>query len=517
MGRRLALAALIALAGCRGGGPAVGDGVEAPRPQPGVDVRAVRAEIALDPETLGLEARARLDVAHPDTLRTLVLGLDDALEVATTRVDGAVVLAWREGDALVVPLEGGAGASTVEVLYAGTPAAGVYADEAAGQRVVYTDGWPDRAAGWLPAVHHPADPARLDLTLDVPAGLEAVASGALVSETVEGGRRRARFVLEADAPTYTFAFAVGDFAVSEQDGVVPVRHALLAADAALAPGLERTPQILEALADLLGPYPYAGYATVQVPMAYAGMENAAAPFLQARLYRERAAGRNPVEEVNVHEAVHQWWGNAVVPADWRDLWLAEGAATYLTTEVYRRLDGAEAGRSFRTLMSRSISDEDAARRLVPASYDDPGEVLSPTVYQKGGAVFHLLRLALGDAVYFEALRRVQTEFADRPLATDDFRRVLEETSGRGLEAVFDYWVYGGELPTLRVRWDAATRTLAWFVHGDAGTLAGVPFEVYVRQGGASWYVPATDGVFSPPGASRPEVEASGLLLTVEWE
>ena len=517
----LALAALLALllAAC-GGGPAEGDGVDAPGPQAGVDVQRVRAELRLDPATLRLDATAVLEVAHPDTLRTLVLGLDDPLEIVTVHVDGAPVLFWREGDALHVPLAapatgGRRRTSSVEVVYGGTPAAGLYADDAAGQRVVYTDGWPDRTAGWLPAVHHPSDPARLDLTLVVPAAAEVVASGRPVSESTIGGRRRARFVLSDDAPPYTWAWAVADFAVTGQPGPVPIRHALLARDAGRADLLRRTPRAMEVLAGLLGPYPYESYATVEVPMAYAGMENAAAPFLRADLYAAEAEGRNPVEEVNLHELVHQWWGNAVVPADWRDLWISEGAATYLTTEVYRLLDGAEAGRRFRTLMSRQIGPEDAAARLVPAAYADPADVLTPTVYQKGGAVFHLLRLTLGDGVFYDALRRVQRDFADRPLSTDALRRSLERTSGRDLGPLFRRWVTGEGLPVLTTRWDRATRTLSWDISGDDGTLAGVPFELYVRQGDDARFVPATDGVLGLGGDRRPTVEPVGLLLTVE--
>lgn len=510
--RPLLLGVALLAAGCGRG--AESDGVEAPPPQPGVDVRAVQAEIRLDPETLRLGGRAALTVLHPDTLQALILGLDDALEVRAARVDGQPALFWREGDALVLPLAGG-DSSTVEVVYRGTPAAGVYRDEAAGQTVVYTDGWPARTAGWLPTVHHPSDPARLDLTLVVPEAFEVVASGTAVLDSVGGGSRHARFVLAADAPPYTFAFAVGDFTVTEQGGSVPVRHALLAANAHLAARLDRTPQILDALADLLGPYPYATYATVQVPMHYAGMENAAAPFLRADLYAAEADGRNPIEEVNVHEAVHQWWGNAVVPADWRDLWLSEGPATYLTTEVYRRLDGDDAARRYLTLMAREIGPADAARPLVLDRLGDPHDALSTTVYNKGGAVMHLLRLTLGDEAFWPALRTIQTEYADRPLSTAAFQEALEAASGRDLDDLFRRWVYGRGVPTLRTRWDRASRTLAWEVEGDGGTLAGVPFELYVRQGDASWFVPATDGVFSPPGDRRPEVEPVGILLDVE--
>ena len=511
---------MLVLAGCLGDPDA---SVVAPGPQAGVDVLETIAEIRLEPETLRLGGRAALVVRHPDTLGTLVLGLDDALEVRAVRVDGQDAAFDRDADALRVTLAGGRGGgettSVVEAVYRGTPATGLYADDFRGQRVVYTDGWPDRTAGWLPGVHHPSDPVRLDLTLDVPATSEAVASGAVVSDSVGGGRRAVRFVLDRPAPLYTVAFAVSDFDVVEDGaaggGAVAIRHALVAGNRGRAGRLSRTGAALDSLAALLGPYPYATYATVQVPMRYAGMENAAAPFLRADLYDAEADGRNPVEEVNFHELAHQWWGNDVAPATWRDLWLSEGPATYLTTEAIRRLDGPDAARRYLVLMTREISSADAAAPLVPGPLDDPADALSATVYNKGGAVLHLLRQTLGDAAFWPAFRRIREAYADRPLSTEAFQQALEAETGRDFDDVFRVWVHGRGLPALRTRWDRRTQTLTWEVEGDEGTLDGVPFELYVRQGETSRFVPASDRVLDLPGDDAPTVESVGILLDVE--
>ncbi|MEO0558459.1 MAG: M1 family aminopeptidase [Bacteroidota bacterium] len=505
--RSLILILAVGLSACGG----AGDSVDAPPPQEGVDVREVAATLRIEPEALQIDGLATLTVRHPSTLQTLDIGLDDALDLQGVRVNRQPVQAARDGDALAIPLSGG-DSSVVEIAYQGVPASGVYRNDSEGQTVVYTDGWPDRTAGWLPTVHHPSDDSRLDLTLDVPERFEAVASGIAVQDSVVDGRRIARFVLDADSPPYTFAFALADFTMVEESDTV--RHALLAGDVGLVGRLDRTGAALDTLAALFGTYPYAAYTTVQVPMVYAGMENAAAPFLRADLYRTDMAGRNAIEEVNWHELVHQWWGNAVVPADWIDLWLAEGPATYFTADLYARLDGVDAGRRHLALMVRQLEPRDARRPLVPDDYGDPVTMLTPTVYQKGGAVLHTMRLTIGDEAFWAGWRSLQTDFADRPLSTAAFQSTFEAASGRDLDAFFDLWVYTGPVPTLRTRWDRATRTLAWEIEGDNGTLADVPFELMLLQDGEEVVALATDGVASLPGDGRPDVWPVGVLVEV---
>ncbi|HIL58089.1 MAG TPA: M1 family peptidase, partial [Rhodothermales bacterium] len=318
-----------------------------------------------------------------------------------------------------------------------------------------------------------------------------------------------RFVTSESAPTYTLAWAVADFPFTDQSGSVSIRHVTLAQDSASVAFLSRTPALLDTLAAFLGPLPYGRFATVEVPLVYAGMENAAAPFFQTELYDAPAA----LEEVVIHEAVHQWWGNDVTPADWRDLWLAEGPATYLTAETVRRLDGLEAFRQ--SLVQMALLDRrSAARRLVPARLADPEDALTATPYQKGGAVLHLLRLTLGDEVFFRALRQTLRTYDDRPLSTAAFQSELEEVSGRDLDAFFQRWVYGTGVPTLRTRWDRATGTLSWEIESGWG-LERVGAELLVRQSGATdQYVPLDDGVASLPGDENPEVFPVGWLAEV---
>ncbi len=502
--------ACLALAACGGGGGGVEDALDVPEPQAGVDVQRIALTLRVDPTAFEISGRAALRVKHPADLGTLTLGLGDAMAVSAVRVGGQTVEVQREGHAIRVPVRGDS--SLVEIVYSGTPQAGVYREDTeAGGTVLWTDGWPTRTAGWLPGVHHPSDPVVLDLTLEVPTAWEIVASGTPEAEVVEGGWRRGRFVTSEDTPLYTLAWAAGDFAITEQAGSVPIRHLTFAGDSLAVGALERTPAILDTLAALFGPLPYGRFATVEVPLVYAGMENAAASFFQTQLYNEASGA---LEEVVVHEIVHQWWGNDVVPADWRHLWLAEGPATYFTAVLYERLDGRDAFREQLVRMAL-LSRDDARRRLVPDALASPEAALTGTVYQKGGAFLHILRQTVGDAAFFAALRTTLADYDSAPLATAAFQSELEKASGADLNALFETWAYSTNLPTLETRWDRASRTLTWELGGARTGLDGIGLELYVKQKGSTGtYVALDEGTMTLSGEATPEVFPVGWIADV---
>ncbi len=480
----------------------------------GVDVQHYDLALRLDPPTRSLQARAVLDICHPDSLTVLPLTFE-ALTIDTVRVNGVAVVPRRRGDRLWVPLAAGLRTSQVEVVYHGTPRRGLYASAYGAQQVVYTDSWPDQGRGWLPGLHHPADPATFALRLTLPLGYEAVASGRLQAVDTLGAEVRYHWRLDVPVPVYAFAFAVADFSLTE-DAVadtLPIRYYMLAEDSARVALLRRTPQALAFFSDLLGPYAFAGYASVQVPMRYAGMENASASFLLADLFQTDEA-----EGVQIHELAHQWFGNRVPIAEWSDLWLSEGTATYLATLFYEHADGLDvARRQWAAMAALSPVRKPTHRALVVQKPLSPEAHLTWVVYDKGASVLHLLRRTLGDEAFFAVLRATYRRFAGRPLSTVAFWRMLEAETGRDLAAFFGYWVYGDELPVLQTAWDPATRTLSLKVTGDRGTLAGVPFELQLRQRDRLRYVEMAEGFIKLPDwdETRPEVRPVGVMMRVE--
>ncbi|MDX1438720.1 MAG: M1 family metallopeptidase [Rubricoccaceae bacterium] len=489
-------------------------------PQDGVDVLRYELTLSIDPETRHLDGVASLVVHHPDTLSVLQLQLRPEMDVHRVSLGGAPGPYLHDNGRLDIGGLSG-DSSIVEIAYRGTMRTGIRDGMVGDQHVLFSESWPMVGAGWLPGVHHPSDPAQVEFEITLPGGYHVVANGAVESTSSQTATGTTTyFSLLEDAPIYTFAFAVSDRFTVEIDSTssgIPIRHYLLDEDRLDGHLLSRTPQVLSVLENLLGPYPYASYSTVEVPMEYAGMENASASFLASDLYdRPVTGGRNLLEEVNIHEAAHQWFGNDVVPADWRDLWLSEGMATYLTTVVFGLVVGGEAAREHRTRMAL-ISDRDARRVLVPNSYDAPEDLLTATVYQKGGCVLHLLRLRFGDEAFFDALRHIREEYDDLPLSTGHFQAALERAFETDLSVFFDHWVYGDNIPVLRTNWNRQTRMLTWEIEGDEGTLEGIDFELMILQKGTLAYYPVSVGsavIDAGDVSDEPEVHPVGVLLSV---
>jgi aminopeptidase N len=62
------------------------------------------------------------------------------------------------------------------------------------------------------------------------------------------------------------------------------------------------------------------------------------------------SGNMYFNDIYVHELAHSWWGNAVGPGTWKDIWLNEGFATYSEALYSEHMYGEDALIS--TMMSK---------------------------------------------------------------------------------------------------------------------------------------------------------------------
>lgn len=303
---------------------------------------------------------------------------------------------------------------------------------------VYVVAEPDGAHTWFPGSDHPQDKARFTIVTTVPDPFVVASNGTLVGQTTEGGMTT--FVWEMDHPMATYLATI---VVAEMERIdsEPVNGTALRdylpTDLAgeLPRSFQRTGEWLVLLESWFGPYPFDAYGHVVVSDFGAALETQTMSVMDRRFLSD---------VVVVHELAHQWFGNSISVAGWRDIWLNEGFATFAEFLWIEHELGREA-----------MESEVATRHLIVSArlYDpiaDPGrdDLFGLPVYWRGGLTLHALRIEVGDEVMRDILQTYTTRFADGNASTEDFVALAEEVAGQDLSALFDAWLYQADLPPL---------------------------------------------------------------------
>jgi len=165
-------------------------------------------------------------------------------------------------------------------------------------------------------------------------------------------------------------------------------------------------------------------------------------------------GESGYEWLVAHENAHQWFGNLVTCADWRNTWLNEGFASYC--EVVWAENPASCYDPRETLLEDrdSYFGEDARRRYPLV---DPEVDFSATVYLKGAWVVHMLRNLMGDEAFFAGIRYYLDAHRYGTAVTADLEDALGnfyagEHHPGDLGWFFDQWCYRAGFPEYRWRW-----------------------------------------------------------------
>ena len=304
-------------------------------------------------------------------------------------------------------------------------------------------GEPEGSMTWYPVSDHQTDKATYSFEVSVPEGKVAVANGLPARDPITQNGWTTWFWDAPDAQaSYLTTASVGDYELrhSETPGGLPIIDAvddnLTAANAAISDAsLALQADMIAFLEGAFVPYPFNSYGSIvdDDSVGYA-LET------QTRPVYSRVASESTV----VHELAHQWFGNAVSPGRWRDIWLNEGWATYVEWLWSEHTGGDPAQTSFDEVMEIPADDE-----FWDLAIADPGPLglFLAAIYDRGAATLHALRVKIGDAAFFAAARDWLTRHDDSTGTTEDFQAVCEEASGQDLDAFFDVWVRTPTKPT----------------------------------------------------------------------
>ena len=431
------------------GPPGVGDPYFPDLGNGGYDVVAYDIALEWSPDDGSLDATARLEMVPATVLESFHLDLV-GLEVEAVEVDGVPARFSRDGRELRIEPDASLTAGEpvgVRVDYRGRPEPIIVATEffALGWhtdgRATFVVSEPAGAATWFPGNDHPTDKARFRFEVTVPDDLEVIANGVRTSSRTVGGRRT--WVYESDdlMATYLASVVIGDLVVDESmtSSGVPLRSAYppALADAARVDFADLQ-AMFEVYEEWFGTYPFEtyGHVVVDEELGFA-LENQTLSLFGADL----VTGADEIDVYVAHELSHQWFGNAVSVATWRDIWLNEGFATYAEWIWLQESGGPTIEQSARR--AHAVADFG-----VPPGEPGPEELFQPTVYLRGGLALHALADAVGDDTFRALLREWFARHDDGHASTADLLALAEELSGQQLDELFDRWVYGAELPPL---------------------------------------------------------------------
>ncbi len=335
-----------------------------------------------------------------------------------------------------------------------------------------TDHETERARHWLATIDHPSIRPTLRFEIRAAQELTVLANGSLEGETAhDDGTKTVTWVLDEPCPSYLTCFAVGDFVRWDGETVDGTPVAAFAAKGPftaehLERSFRRTSDMLAWLPEHLGtPYPYPKYFQIALPFIGGAMENISLVtwddrfLLDAEMERDE---RQLLDVINVHEMAHSWFGDLIVCKDFAHAWLKESWATY-TEACWLDHDQGRDARDHDLWRMREMyvkeSKERYARPIVTRRFDSSWDMYDAHLYPGGAWRLHMLRELLGDEVFWPAVQDYVKTYAGKVVETDDFRRILEEHSGRDLSHFFDQWLRTAGFPEIegRFSWDASRK------------------------------------------------------------
>ncbi|MEU9101177.1 M1 family metallopeptidase [Streptomyces sp. NPDC048361] len=415
----------------------------------GYDVQHYSLDLAYDPASGNLSGGATI-VARA-TKELSAFDLDFAgMEVREATVDDEPAAVNRAGDELTLrpheDLDRGE-TFTVYVRYAGRPE--TITDQDGSKEGWLTSpgggvlalGEPAGSMAWFPSNNHPSDKATYDIKVTVPDGLRVVSNGELVSTARNGALTTFSWRTKEPMATYLAMLAIGPYEIDDKGRTasgIPVYTAVdPGAKARTAEVVARLPEVMAWEEKNFGPYPFSSTGVVVAPAKSAGyaLETQNRPVM-------------PVDQFDlstlVHELAHQWFGDSVTPAAWRDMWLNEGFAQYSEWLWSEDHGGMSAQERFDTEYAKDDGDEIWA--FPPASPPTAADVSGRPVYVRGAMVVHKIREAVGDQKFFALLQDWLRTHRHANASTKDFTRFADEEAGHRLTEVWNTWLYGDGKP-----------------------------------------------------------------------
>jgi hypothetical protein len=199
-------------------------------------------------------------------------------------------------------------------------------------------------------------------------------------------------------------------------------------------------------------------------------------YLSTLSYLKNLPGANPASQqqelffadvLQAHEMAHQWWGNRVGAATYRDNWLMEALANYSALLYLGKSKGPHEFEFMMESYRKALLEKNENGQTV----DSTGPIVLGSrlensieprawrsiTYGKGSWIIHMLRTRMGDERFFAMLAALLNRYDRKEISTEEFRELAAgflppRNDDPKLEAFFDQWVYGTGIPSVQLAW-----------------------------------------------------------------
>ncbi len=367
----------------------------------------------------------------------------------------------------ITPIQNKGTHFSVRIYYHGTtPTGGFFS----GVSTAYNKTWkkhvswslsePFAAKTWFPVkqdLKDKADSAWIFLTVD--SNYMAGSEGLLTAITkLPGGKKRFEWKTKYPIDYYLLSFAVADYRdfsfYAHPDNPpydsVLVQNFIYNSDNYLSQHrnqIKETVKFIELYVKLFGPYPFRKekYGQCLTELA-GGMEHQTMTTLGDFGF-----------DLVAHELGHMWFGDNVTCADWSDIWVNEGFATYADYLANEYINGDSIARIFIIKAQNSAMSQPGGSVYIPEKEIYMGNewrIFNGRLsYNKGASIIHMLRHEINnDSVFFRILKTYQNQFAGSVATGDDFRSVVNAVTGMDYTWFFNQWYYGEGYPIYSIEW-----------------------------------------------------------------
>jgi len=425
------------------------------------DITYHQLDWTIDPAVAFIDGVVTTNFTAKEDLNTIFFDLADNMTVSEVTQNGATLsYTQNTNDELIITLSQTllkGQASSVIITYSGNPISSGFGSfeqtSHNGAPIIWTLSEPYGAKGWWPCKQDLNDKIdEIDVYITAPQQYVSVSNGLEISQTTKFGRTTTHFKHQYPIPAYLIAIAVTNYSVYTHQvpnngkpfDIVNYVYPENLASAQSQTGV--TVDIMNLYTQLFEEYPYADEKYGHAQFGWGGgMEHTTVSFMGG-------FSRGLI----AHELAHQWFGDKITCGSWKDIWLNEGFATYLSGLTIENLDGASSFKNWRISTVNSVtSSTSGAVYLSDTDTTSVNRIFNGRLsYNKGAMVLHMLRKKLGDTMFFQGMKDY---LADPSLAynyakTPDFIAKMEAASGQNLTEFFNDWIYNQGYPRFTINW-----------------------------------------------------------------